>query len=508
MGGPRRRVPAVGWLGGSPPANHRPLATPLPDNRARFTAGEIAAATAGRLIGVRADLVLVGVGTDSRCLVPGSLFVALTGASHDGHRFAAGAGDRGALPLVAAGRRSTGPRIEVDDTLIALGRLAHAFVARETAGRTVPKLAVGGAAGKTTTKTLAAAVARALFGEILVTAGNLNNRIGVPLTLLSLEPVHRAIVVEFGTSEPGEIEALGRIVEPEVGLVLNVGIEHSQNLGGLETIADEEGALLVAATRVAVTSADEPLLLDRLSRSRAARRTFGWSDDADLRILSRATSPGGGARLRLRFAAALASEPLEREVAVRLLGPAVAANVAAAFAGALALLGRPATGEEIDRAIVAVGGVEAPPGRLRPVRGARGELLIDDTYNSNPRSAAAALAAARETADERGASLAVVLGDMLELGDLAEPAHDALLEAADRVAPRQLILIGPELTAAASRRAPRAAWIAYADSDAAAAASPGLVNADEVVLVKGSRGIRTERLVLRLASSDEPLPPL
>jgi len=493
----------------APPWRARdPLATPLPENRARFTAGEIAAATGGTLVGVAPDRAIEGVGTDSRRLLPGSLFVALLGERHDGHRYAEAASAAGALPLVARGRDLASPRIEVEDTLIALGRLARAHVARETAARPVPSLAVGGAAGKTTTKTLAAAAARAFFGEVLVPAGNINNRIGVPLTLLGLEPRHRAVVVEFGTSEPGEIVALGRIVEPDVGLVLNVGIEHSEFLGGLEAIADEEGALLAAAKRVAVTSADEPLLVERLARVAAAPRTFGWNEGADLRILARRPDPAGGARLRLRLGAALAESPEEAEIAIRLLGPAVAANVAGALAGALSLLDRPAAGDEIWAALDALATVEAPPGRLRPVRGARGELVIDDSYNSNPRSAAASLEAARETAAGRGAGLVLVLGDMLELGDLAPAAHDALLASAEAAAPRQLVLIGAELGAALSRRAPGCAFRHFEDAAAAAAEAPALIAPGEVVLVKGSRGIRTDRVVAALAAGDERLPPL
>lgn len=484
------------------------MATPLPENRARFIAGEIAAATDGTLVGVAAEREIVAVGTDSRRLLSGSLFVALVGAHHDGHRFADAARAAGALPLVARGRDDATPRIEVDDTLIALGRLARAFVARETAARPTPSLAVGGAAGKTTTKTLAAAAARALFGEALVPEGNLNNRIGVPLTLLALEPRHRAIVVEFGTSEPGEIVALGRIVEPDVGLVLNVGIEHSEFLGGLEAIADEEGALLAAARRVAVTNADEPLLVERLAHVTATPRTFGWSADAGLRILDRRPDPAGGARLRLHVGATFAEALGAVEAAIRLLGPAVAANVAGALAGALSLLDRPATGDELAAALAALATVEAPPGRLRPVRGARGELLIDDSYNSNPRSAAASLEAAREASDGRRTGLVLVLGDMLELGPLAPEAHDQLLASAAALAPRHLILVGAQLAAALARREPPCPTTPFDDAIAAADAAAELVAPGDVVLVKGSRGIRTDRVVAALAAADERLPPL
>src|SRR6185436_10053497 len=159
------------------------------------------AAAAGSAVELPLAQEVAGISTDSRTVDQGNLFVALRGGAHDGHRFVDDARARGALALVDRGARLAGPRVEVDDTLVALGELARAFVDRSFAGDAVrPVLAVGGAAGKTTTKTLAAAAAEALFGETLVTAGNLNNRIGVPMTLFTLEPRHRAVVLECGTS--------------------------------------------------------------------------------------------------------------------------------------------------------------------------------------------------------------------------------------------------------------------------------------------------------------------
>jgi UDP-N-acetylmuramoyl-tripeptide--D-alanyl-D-alanine ligase len=479
------------------------VATPIPANRARFTAAELAGATGASLFEVEATAPIEGVATDSREAPAGALFVALRGESHDGHRFAAAARERGALPLVERGSGVEGPRLEVPDSLAALGAIARAFVERqaERDGER-PVLAIGGAAGKTTTKSLAAAGVEALFGPTLVTAGNLNNRIGVPMTLLTLEPRHRAIVLELGTSEPGEIAALGRVARPDVGLVLNVGIEHSERLGGLEAIAEEEGALLEAARRAAVTSADERLLVERLARSPApVRLRFGESPTADVRVASRTLEPDGGARVVLALAPALRGERAsgELEVRTRLLGPHAAGNLAAATAGALALLGRPPSADELDRLARALGGVAAVPGRLRPL--ALGDLLVlDDAYNSNPRSAAAALAAARELADRRGATLVAALGDMLELGEHAADEHDALLAAAAAAAPRLLVAIGNETSSALARRG---SWpgeaVAFPDSAAAADAIGELVRDAEVVLVKGSRGVRTERLIATLA---------
>ena len=485
------------------------MATPIPTNRARFELDELLRATGGRAFEVPATASVESVSTDSRICAPGGLFVALRGETHDGHRFVAQSRERGALALVAAGSGVAGPRIEVADTLDALAAIARAHVDRSFAAQGPrPVLAIGGAAGKTTTRSLAVAGVRSLFGETLFTDGNLNNRIGVPMTLLTLGVSHRAVVVECGTSVRGEIAALGATVRPDVAVVLNVDLEHSERLGGLEEIADEEGALLSAARRVAVTSADEPLLVERLARSPAPLRlTFGRSETAHLRWLDRRVDSTGRVGLGFRLSGPLAGDAHDAgraevrvEVGTALLGASAALNVAAALAGALALLGRPASALELSTVADALGGVEAVPGRLRPRAAPGGALLLDDTYNSNPRSVAAALEAAGELAVRRrtehpDARLVIALGDMLELGGFAARAHDEMVRAADRAGAAQLFLVGPEAGAAAARVGPRTATETFADSAAAAAAITGTLAPGDVLLVKGSRGTKMELLL-------------
>ena len=476
------------------------MATPIPRNTASFTAGEIAAATGGTLYELEPARALVEVSTDSRAVPGGGLFVAIVGEVHDAHRFAADTTARGAVNLVAAGRGITGPRIEVPDTLVALGDLARHFVDRETRSRPLPVLAIGGAAGKTTTKSLAAAAVRALFGQTLVTAGNLNNRVGVPMTLFTLTPEHRAIVLECGTSVPGEIAELGRIARPTVAVVVNVDLEHSEKLGPIEAIADEESALLLAARRVAVANGDEPLLRASRARAGAKQLTFGRGANCDLVVAGRTVEASGAAtvllRSRGRSFAALGGSPREVRVPTNLLGETAAMNSAAAFAGALALLDRSASPEELSRLTAAIAAVEAVPGRLRPLE-AGGVFVLDDSYNSNPRSVRAALAAAREVAERRGVRWVVALGDMLELGEVSPAEHLAMLEAADRSGADQLILVGGETgSAVAARPKPlRTPSLRFADSQAAAAALGASVHAGDLLLVKGSRGMRMERLI-------------
>jgi UDP-N-acetylmuramoyl-tripeptide--D-alanyl-D-alanine ligase len=482
------------------------LATPIPRNFASFTAGEIAAATGGTLFELEPARAVLEVSTDSRTVPPGGLFVAIVGETHDAHRFAGDAAARGAVSLAAPDRGVTGPRIEVADTLVALGDLARHFVERETRSRPLPVLAIGGAAGKTTTKSLAAAALRAIFGQILVTPGNLNNRIGVPMTLFTLTPEHRAIVLECGTSVPGEIAELGRIARPTVAVVVNVDVEHSEKLGSLADIADEESALLLAARRVAIANGDDALLVPRLARAGAQRLTFGRGTGCDLCVASRTLEPSGASTILLRSRgrsfAALGGSPREIRVTTGLLGETAAMNIAAALAGALAMLDRSASPEELGRLTAALGGVDAVPGRLR-LREAGGISVLDDTYNSNPRSVRAALHAAREVAERRGSRLVVALGDMLELGEAAADEHRAMLVAADRSGADRLILVGEACAAAlASLPEPLATPSdLHPDSTASAADLARIVEAGDLLLVKGSRGIRMERLIEALENA-------
>lgn len=472
------------------------MATPIPANRARFTLAGLATAAGGTLVDLDPAATVEGVVTDSRLAAPGRAFVALRGEVYDGHRFAAAARDAGAVVLVERRAAIEGPRLEVDDGLAALAGIARGWVDRGfAADGPRPVLAIGGAAGKTTTKTLAAAAVAALFREPLVTAGNLNNRIGVPMTLLTLEPRHRAIVLECGTSVRGEIAALGALARPDVALVINVGVEHAEGLGTLEEIADEEAALLAAARRVAITAADEPLLVARLAGVAAPdRRTFGDGPDADARLVTREVAPDGTSRLRIT------TPEGDVEIATALPGATAAANLTAATAAALALLGRPATPDERTAVGVALGAVAPVPGRMAPIESAAGVLILDDSYNANPRSVAAAIDTAREVAARRSgtrprARLHLALGDMLELGPFSASAHDEILAAADAAGAATLLLIGPEFAAAAARRPPATAHRLYGESAAAAREVASLVNPGDVLLVKGSRGLRTELLI-------------
>ncbi len=471
------------------------MATPLPVNRCEMTLAEVAQATGGELHGDAARRIR-GVCTDSRVIEPGALFVALRGASHDGHVFAAAAIQRGAAAAVV-GRGAGIPidRVEVDDTLEALGTIARYHVSRIRRRRVIPSVAIGGAVGKTTTKELTAAAARALFGRTLATAGNLNNLIGVPLTLLGLDENHQAMVIECGTNAPGEIVRLAHMVEPDVAMVLNAEIEHTEGLGTQEGVADEEAALFGGAQRALVVWAEDALLTARLRRNGRRLILFGTGEVADVRLAHRSLTSEGRSRIRIELGPATTANRLRGgiEIELLLLGPGAALNAAAAVAAMAAL--KPLEQGDLPPLSAALAAVEPAAGRL--VLKQVGKLrVLDDTYNASPSSVRVALETARELADRSGARIVVALGDMLELGALSPELHIEAVNRALASRPAALLLVGAEMTRAASAVKDSGVHLITApDSQAAAPLIRGLLRDGDLLLVKGSRGIAMERLI-------------
>lgn len=480
------------------------MATPIPSNGASFTLGEIAHVTGGALIGGASDAVVSAVSTDTRAITTGALFVALVGETHDGHQHVATALGRGAgASLVQRGSDTHVPRIEVDDTLVALGQLARAFVDRERAKRPVPSIGITGSAGKTTTKELTAAVVRAVFGPTLATRGNLNNLVGVPMTLFTLSEDDRAMVIECGTNARGEIARLGAIVAPDVGLVLNADAGHTAGLGGIEDVAIEKGAMFAAAQKYAIGNADDAPSRARLEHATVPTLLFGQGADADFRLVSRAPQLDGTTRVGIsippRFVTDGVAPMLEADLA--LPGLAAALDATAATAALAALRGR-LSREDLANAASALASVKPTAGRFAPMH-VGDMLVIDDTYNANPRSMRASIATAREIADGVSGRLVLVLGDMLELGDLAPRLHAEIGGEASRARAAVLVTVGAQMAAAARAAvaasgtdAPRVIETLSTD-DAASVLAP-VLRARDVVLVKGSRGMRMEGVIEHL----------
>ncbi|HLX37084.1 MAG TPA: Mur ligase family protein, partial [Candidatus Binataceae bacterium] len=389
------------------------------------------------------------------------------------------------------------PCIEVDDPLAALGCLARHHVRRHREARQLPLISVGGAAGKTTTKEITAALARAVFGATLSNAGNLNNLIGVPMTLLTLTDEHRAMVIECGTNTRGEIAKLAAIVEPDVAMVLNVDLEHSEGLGTIEDIADEEAAIFGRTRSAVVIPADDARLTSRAPRH-LRTMTFGLQSDATVCLFDRVVAPSGRTAISIRLdpSMAVAVDPVVR-TEIGLIGRSGAMNCAAAIAAVAAASQAPLNHEQLHAMEAALAEVQPLPGRLA-LRNAGGIVIIDDSYNAQPPSVRIGLEAARETAHRLGARLVIALGDMLELGPLAKPAHLVAVQDALASKPAVFLAIGEETCAAAEasrRRSHDCDLRLCADSEDAARIITELVRAGDVVFVKGSRGIATERVV-------------
>ncbi|MGZ3420060.1 MAG: UDP-N-acetylmuramoyl-tripeptide--D-alanyl-D-alanine ligase [Polyangiales bacterium] len=463
------------------------MATPIPENRARFTAAEIAFATGGVLVGA-AELVITGVSTDTRAVKPGNLFVAIKGESFDGHRFLAQARDAGAaLVMVAHGAEvpSGVVAIAVEDTTVALGALARFHRVRW--GGVV--VGITGSAGKTTTKELTAACLAAGLGDEAVhaTRGNLNNRVGVPMTIFGLSEGHRVAVIEMGTSIRGEIAALCAIALPDIGVLVSVGIAHAEGLSvgrtsGRQAVAEEKGALVAAASFAAVVNADDVWAMATLAGAapRTKRIGFGRSAGASYRLTD-ITFDAHGTNVTIQ------RENQEISFAVPLLGEIVALDVAGALAAADAALDRLGLLPVRDLDATLARRVRAVPGRLALRTRADGAWVLDDTYNASPDAFRASITVARTIADKSKRRLVIVAGEMRELGSFAEQAHDEVSRAIAEARPAILVGCGGLADRYGGEKA--------ADARAAAAVISERIQPSDLVLVKASRGVGAEVVV-------------
>ena len=439
------------------------------------------AALGARLRG--ADAEFRGVAIDSRGVGAGTLFVALSGTRVDGHDFVAEAGERGAsAALVSRPGDYPLPALEVPDTGAALTRLAL-----DWRGRHAPKvLAVTGSNGKTTVKEMMASIMRR-ESRTLATRGNLNNELGVPLTLLELDATHETLVIELGANHPGEIARLSSLVRPHVGVVTQCAPAHLEGFGTLEGVARAKGELFrgMAPDATAVINAEDRFA--GLWRELAAPRrvvTFGLSGKADVHGTWRPQA--GGGVLEARGGGA----PFE--VALGLPGRHNAMNALAAIAAAIA------GGCSREAVQAGLSTVRPVPGRLQ-VRALRcGLTLIDDSYNANP----ASLRAGLEVLGAHPGRRWLVLGDMGELGSEGALRHEEAAEAARSHGVERLYTTGT-LSRATSRRF--GAGAAHFDSRSS------LVQAlirdlppQVTVLVKGSRAMGLEGVVQALAGRGQP----
>jgi UDP-N-acetylmuramoyl-tripeptide--D-alanyl-D-alanine ligase len=469
----------------------------------RLTAAWVAARMRGTLEDGEASKQFDDVSIDSRTLNAGDLFVAIRGEQFNGALFAAAAIESGAAGVVVprgwslitdnrsasdAAYDASGERpvvIEVDDTTVALQALAHG-IRRESGTRVV---AITGSAGKTTTKEVASEFLEMRY-RVVRNRGNFNNHIGLPLSLIELRQRPDIAVVELGMSHAGEISTLVRVAEPEVRVWTNVGEAHLGFFASVDDIADAKAEILEGAdaSTLLIINADDPRIVDRAASFGGRVVTFGIDRAADVRASQVVDRGVDGTSARVTTVQGRA------ELTTPLVGRGNLANILAAAAVAL----------EFD---VPLADIAAKAAGLRPASH-RGEVLklaggitvIDDSYNANPtatRRALDVLASAKAT------RRIAVIGEMLELGDYAVDLHEDVGRAAARAGIDRLIAIGGEPAAALAAAAVAAGMAAknvrhFATSDEAAEAVAALVDEGDVVLIKGSRGVKTDRVVDRL----------
>jgi UDP-N-acetylmuramoyl-tripeptide--D-alanyl-D-alanine ligase len=451
---------------------------------ARLRLDEIARIAGGTILQGSPALTFETYGIDSRLAAAGGLFFAVIG-KRDGHGFVDAAAAGGAAGAIVA-RPVPFPAkdfglVRVEDTVAALRALAREVLAR----RPVKVVGITGSVGKTTTKEFAAALLAGRF-RLLKSEGNFNNHLGLALSLLRLRPDDEAAVLEMGMSAAGELRTLTRIASPDVAVITNVGPVHLQFFKGLDDIALAKKEILDGARpgATAVLNGDDPLVM-RIAAGFAGRRvTFGRTQGCDVRAEDVKSKGYSGFEFLLRYGRESA------RIAFRFVNDAAVSNLLAASAVCLALGLRL---EEIRPAILAL---QPLSGRGALVETGSGIRLCDDSYNSNPRALEAAL---RSLAALPAARKVAVLADMLELGEGEKEFHRRAGEVAARAGWDVLVAVGPLAgliaEGAAGTGMNPAAIHRFADASAAAAAIPHLVRDGDLVLVKGSRGMRTETIV-------------
>jgi UDP-N-acetylmuramoyl-tripeptide--D-alanyl-D-alanine ligase len=446
------------------------------------TLKDAAQAVGGRLIGE--DRPYGQVATDSRTLHPGSLFVALRGPNFDGTQFVAAAAQRGAIGALVERESDTAvAQVVVNDTLHALQALAAAWRAQFT----LPIVAVAGSNGKTTAKEMTAAIL-ARMGAVMATHGNLNNHIGVPVTLMRLENAHRSAVVEMGANRVGDVAELMRITQPTVGLITNAGAEHLEGFGDLDGVARGEGEAVstLNADATAVINADDAYAGYWRNVATAKRvMTFGVHSEADFSAEDAVqTVERGEFATRFTLRCPLGRTPI-------LLKAGGAHNIVNALAAAAAAASAGASLQEI-----AAGLADFRPvaGRLQLKVGANGSWIIDDSYNANPSSVRAGLEVLRGLEGERW----LVLGDMAELGPSSHDSHAHMGTYARDCGVTRLFAHGPLSSRAVETFGAGGEW--FADTDSLSRRLQAVIAAGVTVLIKGSRINRLERVVQALTS--------
>ncbi len=448
-----------------------------------WRSSEIVRFSQGQLAG--ADAEFTSVSTDTRTIKPGALFVALAGPSFDGLDFVATAAEKGAAAALVSRQLPLDlPQIVVADPLAALSAFAREWRRQFK----IPVVGVTGSNGKTTTKELIGSILSRL-GPTLVTRGNLNNHIGVPLTLLELTKEHRYAVIEMGANHISEIAHLASLAEPTVGIVTNAGAAHLEGFGSLDGVATGKGEMFQAlpVEGVAVINADDKYASRWRDASSADRiLTFGFEQPADFMAHKvREVSGANGFRIDFDLVTPDGTIP----ATIPLAGLHNLRNALGAAAAACA------AGTEIEQIAAGLGAMKTVAGRLELKPAINGAFIVDDSYNANPSSLKAGLDAMRAFSGSRW----LVLGEMKELGDASNELHAEVGRYARQAGIERLLAIGEASHFAVEAFGPGGRW--FADIDALIREAKAALGSGVAVLIKGSRANRLERVSAALTGA-------
>jgi UDP-N-acetylmuramoyl-tripeptide--D-alanyl-D-alanine ligase len=455
-----------------------------------FILEEVLKATGGKLLQGEEKTSFRGISTDSRTVAEGELFIALKGERFDGHHFAIEALKKRAGGVIIEEDRVRDIRwngyrpsavIAVKDALHALGDIAQER--RRRFG--TPVVALTGSNGKTTTKEMIAACLETTF-PVLKTKGNLNNLIGLPLTLLNLTERERIVVLEMGMNVPGEIRRLAEIAEPDVGLITNIEKVHLEGMGSLERVREEKGELFrkMRQDGTILVNQDDPRVIDLATEFPGQKITFGIDHPAEV-MATEIRLKGVG-----RTSFTLMTEGVTMEITLPLLGRHFVPNALSAIAAASLF------GIELEKAKEALEHLSAFPMRMEILRLKEGVSLINDAYNANPRSMELALGILSEMKGE-GRGIAV-LGDMLELGDFSVEAHQHIGQRVEELSIDFLLALGeeaPVLVESAIRHGldSEKARIVESHTEAISLLKK-MIRDGDWILIKGSRRMRMEKI--------------
>ncbi|KRN01520.1 UDP-N-acetylmuramyl pentapeptide synthase [Levilactobacillus senmaizukei DSM 21775 = NBRC 103853] len=438
------------------------------------------------------DISVTSVAFDSRHLQPGGLFIPLNG-EQDGHKFVQSAIDHGAVATLWAKDLATAPTdfpvIQVADSLKALQALAQYYLLK-----IYPRVvAITGSNGKTTTKDMVASVLATQF-NVTKTNANFNNEIGVPMTVLSMEPNTEMLVVEMGMDRPGQLDFLSKLVKPDVAIVTMIGEAHIEFFGTRDKIADAKLEITHGLNDdgIFVYNGDEPLLRERAADLPQRQVTFGQQGTNDLfskDIEGEATSTSFKA-----------NQWPDTTFTIPMLGTYNVNNALAALSVASIYRIRP---ENAQRALA---NVDLTENRAEWLEGQQGEAILSDVYNSNPTAAKEVLTAFSQTPVK--GNRYVVLGDMLELGKQADAMHASLATAITPSKMTKVFLVGPHMEAlqrALAKDAPDLAVAHYATTELAQLSQDlkAVLTKDDQILLKGSHGIHLEQVLAALKDSSE-----